>query len=122
VSKRKFSPKALVEAVHEKYEYPDLSSAIDAYYAAISQPIPKPKRLSVPTGQQKRKNLKAFRRPKVSYGMGVHPKQRENAMKEARDKGVPTQYTPGGLPIIESVSHQKKLSKLYGFIPKRSYY
>lgn len=69
----------------------------------------------------KRIPLKSFRRPKVSYAMGVHPKQARNAEREAAARGVPTKYTDGGLPIITSVSHQKKLAKLYGLLPKRHY-
>lgn len=63
----------------------------------------------------------AFRRPQPSDALGVHPDQRAEAIQHAKDHGVPTDYTPGGRPIITSVGHQKRLAKIRGFVPRRGY-
>lgn len=57
-----------------------------------------------------------------SWAMGVHPLDREEAMRVAREGGVPTHYNEDGNPIITSASHQRKLMRLLGMHNKQSYY
>lgn len=61
----------------------------------------------------------AFRRPQHSDALAVNPRQVEAARKFCKDRGVPTDYTPRGSPIITSPAHQKAHAKIRGFFPKR---
>lgn len=54
-----------------------------------------------------------------SDALAVHPKQVEEAVKFCKDRGVPTEYTPGGRPVIRSIQHQREHAKIRGFHPKR---
>lgn len=54
--------------------------------------------------------------------LAVHPKQVEEAIQFCKDRGVPTDYTPGGRPIIRSAAHQKAHGLIRGgYRPKRGY-
>lgn len=59
--------------------------------------------------------------PQQCDALAVHPSQVEEAREDAKRKGVPTDFTPDGRPVITSAAHQKQYAKLYGFRPKRGY-
>ena len=53
--------------------------------------------------------------PKTSDGMAVHPNQREEAMADAKAKGVDTFFNEQGQPVFTSRLHQKQYIARYGF-------
>lgn len=57
-------------------------------------------------------------RPKLSEALAVHPKQVEEATASAKAKGVPTEFTPDGRPVIRSRAHQKAYLKAYRYYNK----
>jgi hypothetical protein len=52
--------------------------------------------------------------PMVSEAMAVHPKRVEEAIANARAKGVPTDFDPMGRPILVSRAHRKAYNHAYG--------
>ncbi len=55
--------------------------------------------------------------PRSSLSMGVHPTQVAEATEHARKMGIPTEFTPGGEPIMTSPGHQKRYAKeICGFV------
>lgn len=59
--------------------------------------------------------------PIKSCAMAVHSTQREEAMAHDAKLGVPTEYTPGGRPILRDAAHRKAYLKAYGFHDRNSY-
>ena len=53
--------------------------------------------------------------PRESSAMGVAAEQVPEAMAEDRRKGVPTDYTADGDPILTSPGHEKQYMKAHGF-------
>lgn len=53
--------------------------------------------------------------PRESAAMGVSETQVKDAMAEDRRKGVPTDYTKDGNPILTSPGHEKAYMKAHGF-------
>lgn len=53
--------------------------------------------------------------PICSDALAVHPLDRQEAMDDARRKGVPTDFLPDGRPVLTSRSHRKAYLKAYGF-------
>lgn len=54
-------------------------------------------------------------KPIVSDALAVHPDQVTEAVQDAKQKGVPTEFLPDGRPILTSRSHRKAYLKAYGF-------
>ena len=53
--------------------------------------------------------------PRVSEAMGVSSGQVREAMDFDRSRGVPTDYTADGNPILTSKGHQDRYMKVHGF-------
>lgn len=53
--------------------------------------------------------------PHLSEGLSVHPDQVQEAIEDAKRKGVPTEFRPDGRPVMRSRAHQKAYLKAYGF-------
>ena len=64
----------------------------------------------------------AWDRPLLSDALAVHPSQIEEAREDAKQKGVPTDFTPDGRPILTSRAHRKRYLKAYGFHDKQGGY
>lgn len=47
--------------------------------------------------------------------LGVHPKRRQEAIDDAAAKGVPTEFTPSGAPILRDRAHRRAYCRAYGF-------
>lgn len=60
--------------------------------------------------------------PIKSVALGVHPDQVPSAREQAKAKGVPTDFTPGGRPILRDAGHRKRYLKAFGFHDRNSYY
>ena len=58
----------------------------------------------------------------VSWAAGVHPDDRETAMKDAAAKGVTTHFDEDGNPHFTSAKHQRRFCRAYGMVNKQSYY
>lgn len=54
-------------------------------------------------------------RPLESEALAVHPDQIPEAIESAKRHGVPTEFTPSGLPIFTSSRHFRNYAKKYGF-------
>jgi hypothetical protein len=54
-------------------------------------------------------------KPKESDALAVHPLDVPEAIEDAKRKGVPTDFTPDGSPIITSRAHQKAYLRAYGY-------
>jgi hypothetical protein len=65
---------------------------------------------------------RAYSRPFACVGAGVHPEQIPEAMAVDAQHGVPTQYTPGGDPIITSRSHFNRYLKAHGLFNRAAGY
>lgn len=52
--------------------------------------------------------------PLVSNAAAVHPRQVEEAKALDRKKGVPTEYTPAGQPVLRDRAHRKRYLKAHG--------
>lgn len=61
-------------------------------------------------------------KPIISDALAVHPKQVEEAIADAKAKGVPTDFQPDGRPILTSRSHRKAYNKAYGFHDRQGGY
>lgn len=59
--------------------------------------------------------------PIKSVALAVHSSQVGEAQADAVKKGVPTEFTPGGRPILRDASHRRKYLKAYGFVDRNSY-
>lgn len=57
-----------------------------------------------------------------SVALAVHPSQVQEAIDDARKKGVPTDFTPDGRPVFESRSHRKKYMTAYRFFDRDAGY
>lgn len=53
--------------------------------------------------------------PKASIALKVHPSQVQEAIENAKQKGVPTNFTKEGLPEFTSRRHQARYLKAYGY-------
>lgn len=53
--------------------------------------------------------------PIVSDALAVHPKRRQEAIDDAVAKGVPTEFTPSGQPILRDRAHRREYCRAYGF-------
>lgn len=51
--------------------------------------------------------------PLLSNSMGVLPEQIPEAVQDAKNRGVPTQFDPEGPAIFENRSHRRKFLKAY---------
>lgn len=51
----------------------------------------------------------------ISESLAVHPKQVQEAVADAKAKGVPTEFLPDGRPVFTSRAHQKAYLKAYNF-------
>lgn len=61
-------------------------------------------------------------KPILSDALAVHPKQVQEAMEDAKRKGVPTEFLPDGRPVLRTRQHRKEYLKAYGFHDKRGGY
>lgn len=61
-------------------------------------------------------------KPIVSDALGVHPHQVNEAREDAMKKGVPTDFTPTGEPILRSREHRKAYMRAYGFYDRDAGY
>lgn len=52
--------------------------------------------------------------PMKCLGMAVHPSLRQEAVDDAKAKGVPTDFTLGGRPIYTDAAHRDRYLKAYG--------
>lgn len=59
--------------------------------------------------------MERHNKPKASNALKVHPSQVQEAIENARQKGVPTDFTKDGRPLFTSRSHQKRYCKAYGY-------
>lgn len=59
--------------------------------------------------------------PIVSESAGVHPSQRDEAMKIDRSLGVKTDYTRDGRPVFTSRGHQRRWLKAHNGFNKDDY-
>lgn len=66
--------------------------------------------------------VERLNKPKLSEALGVHPTQVQEAMDDARKRGVPTDFTRDGRAVITSRAHQKALCRAYGFTNKDGCY
>lgn len=53
--------------------------------------------------------------PMVSDGLAVDPTQRDEAVADAKAKGVPTEFNAEGQAILTDRGHRKRYMKAYGF-------
>jgi len=60
--------------------------------------------------------------PIHSETLGVHPSQRKEAIKEACDLGVPTDFDSSGRAILRSRSHRKALCEALGYFDRSAGY
>ena len=60
--------------------------------------------------------------PKVSIALEVHPGQRQEAIEDARRKGVPTDFNERGQPIFTDQAHEKKYHQAYGYFNRNAGY
>jgi len=60
--------------------------------------------------------------PMKSEALAVHPSQIEEARKSAAARGVPTDFTPSGRPILRTRGHRKAYCKAYGFHDRNAGY
>lgn len=60
--------------------------------------------------------------PIKSDALGVHPKQAREAEEHARQKGVPTEFTPQGQPVFRSREHRKQYCRAYGVYDRNGGY
>lgn len=63
-------------------------------------------------------SLVAWSNPIYSDAAAVHPSQVNEAIEDAKKKGVPTDFTADGRPIFTSSRHFRKYCKAYGFVHK----
>ncbi|HOK67210.1 MAG TPA: hypothetical protein PK054_12610 [Anaerohalosphaeraceae bacterium] len=68
------------------------------------------------------KNTRTATWPMVSVAVGVHPSQREEAMREAAAMGVPTEFNENGDAIFRSAKHRKAFCRAFGFYDKNGGY
>jgi hypothetical protein len=61
-------------------------------------------------------------KPIESDALGVHPSQINEAREDAIKKGVPTDFTPTGEPILRTREHRKKYMQAYGFYDRDAGY
>ena len=59
--------------------------------------------------------------PIKSVALAVHSSQVGEAQADSAKKGVPTEFTSGGRPILRDASHRRKYLKAYGFHDRNSY-
>jgi hypothetical protein len=60
--------------------------------------------------------------PILSDALGVHPKQREEHERLAREKGVPTETLPDGRVVLTDRAHRKRYLRAFGFHDKSGGY
>lgn len=53
--------------------------------------------------------------PMVSNSLGVHPKQRKEAIDQAARLGVPTEFNERGQAVLRDPMHRKRLTRALGF-------
>lgn len=54
--------------------------------------------------------------PVVSQAMAVHPRDVPRIAQEAARRGVPTEFTRTGEPILTSPSHRARYMKAFGYV------
>jgi hypothetical protein len=54
-------------------------------------------------------------KPLHSDALCVHPAQREEAIEDAKGKGVPTEFDLEGRPVFTSSRHFRDYARRYGF-------
>lgn len=57
-----------------------------------------------------------------SIALAVHPDQVEEATKDAVARGVPTEFTADGRPILTDRNHRKQYMKAYGYFDRDAGY
>lgn len=60
--------------------------------------------------------------PIKSVALAVTSKQVKSAQEDSVKKGVPTEFTKGGRPILRDAAHRKQYMKAYGYRDLDSYY
>ncbi len=60
--------------------------------------------------------------PLKSDALGVHPRKVGEAHADARAKGVPTDFTPGGRPIFRDRNHRRQYLRAYGYYDRNAGY
>lgn len=56
--------------------------------------------------------------PLASEALGVHPKQINEAKKDAAEKGVQTDFTPDGRPLFRDRDHRNRYLSAYGYFDR----
>ena len=56
--------------------------------------------------------------PMLSEAMGVHPSQIPEMRRQAKHRGVPTDFTPDGRVILRNRAHRKKFGEAFRFFDK----
>lgn len=64
------------------------------------------------------KKRQGWQRPLESDALAVHPDLRDEATKDAKYKGVPTEFNGDGCPIFTSEVHKRKYLKAYGYMDR----
>lgn len=59
--------------------------------------------------------------PIKSDALAVHPSQREEAMEDARKRGVPTEFLRDGRPVLRDAAHRRAYLKAYGYHDRNSF-
>ena len=59
--------------------------------------------------------------PIKSVALAVHSTQVKEASEDAAKRGVPTEFSPSGEPILRDSSHRRRYLKAYGFHDRNSY-
>ena len=60
--------------------------------------------------------------PMASESLGCHPDQIQESVDYAREKGVPTDFTPDGRPICDSPGHRKRYCEALGYYDRNGGY
>lgn len=53
-----------------------------------------------------------------SDALGVDPRDREDAICDAKHQGVPTEFTKDGRAVFTSYRHRDQYAKTYGFVSR----
>lgn len=53
--------------------------------------------------------------PILSNSMAVHPVQIDSMRQKARQRGVPTEFTPDGRPVLQDRGHARRFRKAFDF-------
>ena len=60
--------------------------------------------------------------PVRSLSMACHPDQVERYRELAKERGVPTEITRDGRPVLTNESHARRFRQAFGYFQRNSYY